>query len=77
MTAHHPLPLLQQLLLLFLAPPILSGIFWISSRGSGQTVQGGSVSRKTKQRQASEFWVLLIVLYAGMFCIFLYGWIRY
>lgn len=73
MTQHHPLPLPEQILLLLLAPPILSCIFRVSSRGFGQIVQGGSVSKRTKLRQSSEFWILLIVLYIAMFAMLLYG----
>ena len=75
MTRGNPLPLANQILLLVFAPPILSSVFWIASRGWAKTVQGDSVSKRTRSRQASEFWVLLIVLYIGMSCIFLWGWI--
>jgi hypothetical protein len=77
MNHHHGLPLFQQILILIFVPPIMSGLWWIASRGLGLTLQGGSVSDRTKNRQASEFWVLLIVLYLGLFAIFLYGWIRH
>lgn len=69
----HPLPLANQILLLLLAPPILSGAFWIMSGGWARTTQGASISKKTRSRQTSEFWVLLIVLYVGMGCIFIWG----
>ena len=69
----HALPLANQILLLLLAPPILSGVFWVMSRGWAQNVQGESISKKTKSRQMSEFWVLLIVLYVGMGCMFIWG----
>lgn len=69
----HPLPLANQILLLVLAPPILSGVCWLMSRGWARTVQGDSISKKTRVRQTSEFWTLLIVLYAGMGCIFIWG----
>jgi len=74
MTHHTPAPLWEQLLILFLAPPLLAGITWARSRGWAQTVQGEDVSKRTENRQRSEFWVLLIVLYVGLLGIFAYGW---
>jgi hypothetical protein len=62
MTHHAAAPLWGQILILVFAPPTMSCIFWVMSRGWARTVQGTRVSGETKGRQWSEFWALLIVL---------------
>jgi hypothetical protein len=66
-------PLGEQLAIFLLGPPIMSTLWWFSSRNLGRIVQGGSVSERTKQRQKKEFWVLLIGLYLLGFGIILYA----
>ena len=67
------LPLIQQILLDVVVPPIGATFVWLRARGWATTVQGGSVSEKTKRRQKIEFWLLLFAAYVLMFGITLYG----
>ena len=60
---HQPAPLIEQILIFTLGPPILAGLFWLKARGWAHTVQGESVSETTKRRQKMEFWVLLSLAY--------------
>lgn len=46
------------------------------SRGWAISVQGGTVSDKTKKRQKWEFWILLGITYTLMFGITFYSWIK-
>jgi hypothetical protein len=59
--------LMQQFLLDLVAPPIGACLWWLGSRGWGLTVQGGRVTDQTRNRQKIGFFVLLAVLYLGMF----------
>jgi hypothetical protein len=61
------LPVPQLILLDLVAPPILTGIWWMMARGWAGAIRGGSASARTKERQAQEFWVLLAVCYALAF----------
>src|SRR4051812_2145049 len=60
---HPPAPLIEQILIFVLGPPIMAGLFWLKARGWAHTVQGESVSETTKRRQKLEFWVLLSLAY--------------
>jgi hypothetical protein len=60
-------PLTQQLLLDLIAPPLLSGLWWLFSRGWATAVQAGEVSSQTTKRQKFGFLVVLAVLYLLMF----------
>jgi hypothetical protein len=60
---HQPAPLVEQILIFVLGPPIMAGLFWLKARGWAHTVQGESVSETTKRRQKMEFWVLLSLAY--------------
>ena len=63
----------EQITIAILRPPIMATLWWLASRGFGRTVQSGSVSQKTKQRQEKEFWVLLVAMYALAFGVILYA----
>jgi hypothetical protein len=67
------LPIYQQLLLDLIAPPVVAGLWWALSRGWALTVQGDSISEKTRVRQARLFWIVLILFYLVMFCTTIYG----
>lgn len=60
---HQPAPLIEQILIFVVGPPILAGLFWLKARGWAHNVQGESVSETTKRRQKLEFWVLLSLGY--------------
>jgi len=61
------LPIAQQIMLDVLAPPVLTGLWWLFSRGWAGAVQGGNVSEMTKARQGKGVWVVLGMLYLIMF----------
>jgi hypothetical protein len=63
-------PVWERTLVLLLGPPILSCLVWLMAGGWAQTVQGGEVSSRTKDRQRFEFWLLLGALYGGEIIIF-------
>jgi hypothetical protein len=45
-------------------------LIWLMSRGWAMSIQGGTLSDKTKRRQKLEFWIVLIAMYffaAGTF----------
>jgi hypothetical protein len=67
------LPLQQQLLIAIAGPPVMVVLWWLASRGIGLSIQGGSVSDRTKQRQRRRFWILLAVLYAIGFGTIIYA----
>lgn len=67
------LPLGQLLLLDLLVPPIGAVLWSYMARGWVATVQGGTVSERTKQRQKKEFWILLVATYLLMFGVTIYG----
>ena len=56
-------PLYQQVLIVLGAPPIMAGLWWLLSRGWGESLQGGTVSGRTRVRQRRGFWVVLVVGY--------------
>ena len=58
---------MQQYLLDVAAPPVIAGVWWVFSRGWAEGVQGGQVSTETKNRQQTEFVVVLALLYLLMF----------
>jgi hypothetical protein len=61
------LPISQQILLDIFAPPVLTGFWWLSSRGWARTIQGEEISEATKSRQKKGFWIVLGMLYLIMF----------
>jgi hypothetical protein len=63
----HALPLWQQIALDLFAPPILTALWWLQSRGWAGFAQGGALSERTKLRQDRSFWIVLAVLYLTMF----------
>jgi hypothetical protein len=68
------LPLFEQVLIDLVGPPIGAGLFWLLSRGWAITVQGGSVSDRTRARQVRGFWVVMAVSYVVMIAITVYGY---
>jgi uncharacterized membrane protein HdeD (DUF308 family) len=72
----EPRPLLEQLAIFVLAPPIMASLVWMMSRGWAKAVQGGAVSEATKRRQKIEFWGFVIFGYAAALAVFLYSWPR-
>ena len=69
---HTRLPLFQQFVLDTIAPPILTVIWLVLSRGWAGIIQSGNISKTTKDRQSIEFWIVLSVLHSIMFGITLY-----
>ena len=65
---HQPAPLIEQILIFVLGPPIMASLFWLRARGWAKTIQGESVSETTKRRQKIEFWVLLSLMYLLSVC---------
>jgi len=63
-----------QLVIIILGPPIIASLWRFMSRGWARTVQGGTLSDKTKRRQKLEFWILLGTMYAMVFCMAIYAW---
>jgi hypothetical protein len=57
------LPIARQIAVATIAPPILACLWWLKSRGWANTVQSGDVSQETKERQKTEFWLVLGALY--------------
>jgi hypothetical protein len=61
------LPIGQQIVLDIVAPPILTALWWLFSRGWANAVQGGDVSEMTRDRQGKGLWIVLAGLYLIMF----------
>lgn len=68
-------PLGEQLAILILGPPIMAGLMWLMSRGWASSIQGGTVSNRTRRRQKIEFWAVLIAMYLIGFGMALYAWL--
>jgi len=66
-------PLWEQVLIAVFGPPVMSILWRWRARGWALTVQGGSVSDRTKQRQKKEFWILMFALYALVIGAFVYA----
>jgi hypothetical protein len=66
-------PVWEQILISVVGPPVIATLWRFRARGWARTVQGGTVSVKTERRQKTEFWILLIVLYAIMIGVFMYS----
>lgn len=69
-------PLWEQVVIVFLGPPIMAMIWRVASRGWATVVQGGTTSEKTKRRQKWEFWVLLAAMYLVTLSMAAYAWLR-
>jgi hypothetical protein len=67
------LPLLNQVLLDLLVPPIGACLWWLVSRGWAHSVQGTTISEKTRKRQRFGFWLALALAYIIMTSITVYG----
>jgi hypothetical protein len=63
-------------LVLVFMPPILTGLWWMMSRGTGAALQGGEMSARSKRGVDGNFWRLLILLYVISLGIFLYAYFR-
>jgi hypothetical protein len=53
----------------------MAGLVWLMSRGWAISVQGGTASEKTKDRQKIQFWVFLVIMYVVVFGMALYAWL--
>ena len=54
----------------------MAGLVWLMSRGWARSVQGGTASQRTKNRQKIEFWIVLITMYVLGFGMALYAWLN-
>jgi hypothetical protein len=70
--ANQGLPFVQQIMLDVVAPPIVVCLWWLFSRGTALTLQGGRVSERTKKWEKIGFVILLPLLYLTMFGITIY-----
>jgi hypothetical protein len=61
------MPLIQQYLLDLVAPPVLTCVWWLFSRGTATVFQGGRVSERTKGWLSKGFIVVLVGTYLIMF----------
>jgi hypothetical protein len=67
------LPLVGQVILFLLVPPIGSCVWWLFSRATARAIQGGMVSEATKKRERIGFFVVLFAAYLLMFGIKIYS----
>ena len=67
------MPLLGQVVLDLVAPPIGASLWWLYSRGFAGLAYRGDVSETIKKRQNKLFFVVLALLYLVMFGVTLYG----
>jgi hypothetical protein len=68
----HALPLWQQIALDLVAPPVLTVLWWVQSRGWAGLVHGGEPTETTKLRQNRGFWIVMGALYLIMFAVTAY-----
>lgn len=68
------LPLYQQILTAVFWPPVGTVVWWLMSRGWALTVQGGTVSERTKRRQKVEVWAVLVLGYVISFGVIIYAY---
>jgi len=54
----------------------MAALWWLAGRNLARTIQGGSASEKTKERQRKEFWILLVAMYVLGFGVALYALLR-
>lgn len=59
----NALPLWQILMLAIFAPPLLTGIWWLLSRGFSNAVTGGMMNPRQKRFERVMFWIVLIGCY--------------
>jgi hypothetical protein len=57
------LPISQQLLLDLIVPPVIAIVWRFKASGWARSVQGGKVSKETRDRQRMVFLVVLILSY--------------
>ncbi len=67
------LPLVQQIALDVVVPPIVTAIWWLLSSGWSNMTQGGDPTPRTKIWLSKGVWILLGLLYSVMFGITLYA----
>jgi len=68
-------PIGQQIVAFLLTPPVMASLVWLMSRGWAETVQGGTVTERTKRRQKAEFWFVLATLYLFALAVGLFEWL--
>lgn len=61
------LPLIEQIAIDTVAPPIGTCLWWLMSRGTAGALQKETISQKTKSRLNKGFWMVLAFTYALMF----------
>jgi len=66
-------PVWEQVAIGTIGPPAIAILFLFRARGWAWTVQGGSVSERTRRRQKIEFWILLAALYVMAIGVFGYA----
>lgn len=69
------LPFSELILLDLIAPTVIAGLFWLKARGWSSAVQGGEVTSRTRQRQSTEFWAVLVMSYLLAFGVTIYAWL--
>lgn len=74
MSATGALPMIQQIGLDLIAPPILVALWWLMSRGWAVIAQGGRPSARTKVWINKGTWLLLAILYCLAFGITAYAY---
>jgi hypothetical protein len=69
MARHAGLPMYQQVLVLIFMPPIVTGIWWLMSRGLTNTL-GTTESPTVKGWTKSLGWFILVALYVVALVLF-------
>ncbi len=70
----NALPLLQQIGLDLVGPPVLTFLWWLMSRGWANIAQSGRPTTGTKIWMNKGAWILLGILYCLAFGITIYGY---
>jgi hypothetical protein len=69
------LPISQLILWDLIVPPIIAVLWRITAGGWAMGVQRGDVSEKTRQRQWTEFWAILVLTFLVLFGFTIYSWL--
>ena len=67
-------PIGQQIALDLIAPPLLTALWWLLSRGWSELL-GTTGSQAVKGWQHSGTWIVLVVCYVLMFGMTIYGYL--
>jgi len=67
------LPMGQQIALDLFGPPVLTGLWWLMSRGWANIAQGGNPTERSKVWMNKGAWVLLAIIYCLMIGTTLYA----